>query len=245
MFDGLHLLLVEDEPITRRRMAGYLRKEGFLVSEASHGGEMMRTLNKCRVDLILLDINLPGEDGLSLARKLRITGKIAIIIVTGRNEDIDRITGLEVGADDYMTKPFHPRELLARFKNVLRRTHESPSVAGEETGQRFFAGWYLDFDNRQLTAPNQTMIDLTRAEFDLLGILCRFPNQMLSREHLMPRVVQRKWMPQDRTIDVLVRRLRQKIEIDPANPDIIRTVHGEGYQFVAVVQGHPESSEST
>lgn len=236
MTDDLHLLLVEDEPVTRRRMAEYFRNEGFIVSEATCGSDMKRMLGDRHVDLVLLDINLPGEDGLSLARKLRVTEDVAIIMVTGRDEDIDRIIGLEVGADDYVTKPFHPRELLARVKNVLRRTRENPTSHGDESGQRMFSGWCLDLDKRMLLDLDQNPVELTRAEFDLLSILCRFPNQTLSRDHLMPKIAHRGWTPEDRTIDVLIRRLRQKIELDPAAPELIQTIHGEGYQFVAKVQ---------
>ena len=236
MTDSFHLLLVEDDPVTRRRMAEYFRNEGFIVREAAHGAEMTRMLAERRVDLVLLDINLPGEDGLSLARKLRVSGDVAIIMVTGRDDDIDRIVGLEVGADDYVTKPFNPRELLARVKTVLRRTRDHANVTGDESGRRLFSGWCLDLDHRRLHDERDSAVELTWAEFDLLAILCRFPNRTLTRDYLMPRVAHREWTPEDRTIDVLVRRLRQKIEINPADPALIRTVHGEGYRFVAVVE---------
>ena len=236
MSDDHHLLLVEDEPVTRRRMAEYFRNEGFVVSEATCGSDMKRMLGDRHVDLVLLDINLPGEDGLSLARKLRETEDVAIIMVTGRDEDIDRIIGLEVGADDYVTKPFNPRELLARVKNVLRRTRENPTLPGDESGQRIFSGWCLDLEKRMLLDSDRNPVELTRAEFDLLSILSRSPNRTFSRDHLMPKIARREWTPEDRTIDVLIRRLRQKIELDPAAPELIQTIHGEGYKFVAEVQ---------
>jgi two-component system torCAD operon response regulator TorR len=236
MPENCHLLLVEDDPVTRRRMAEYFRNEGFLVSEAQNGSDMRRMLGDRNVDLVLLDLNLPGEDGLSLARRLRVTDDVAIIMVTGRDEDVDRIVGLEVGADDYVTKPFHPRELLARVKNVLRRTHDRSSpITG--SGCRRFAGWVLDLDQRRLTSAAGEPMELTRAEFDLLTLFVSEPERMFSRDWLLPRVAHREWSPQDRTIDVLVRRLRQKLEQDAKAPQIIRTVHGEGYRFAVRVDG--------
>ncbi|MFT5110804.1 MAG: two-component system torCAD operon response regulator TorR [Parasphingorhabdus sp.] len=225
-----HLLLVEDEPVTRRRMAEYFRNEGFLVSEATDGNDMRRMLSGRKIDLVLLDLNLPGEDGLSLARSLRVVEDIAIIMVTGRNDDVDRIVGLEIGADDYVTKPFNPRELLARVKNVLRRTREQNNSI-EATGTWCFSGWTLNLELRQLTKPDGQLVELTRSELDLLSIFVRESNRTQSRERLMPRVAHREWSPQDRTIDVLVRRLRKKLEDDPANPQVIQTIHGEGYRF--------------
>ena len=230
-----HLLLVEDEPVTRRRMAEYFRNEGFVVSEASDGNDMRRMLTGRHVDLVLLDINLPGEDGLSLARSLRVMEGVAIIMVTSRDGDVDRIVGLEIGADDYVTKPFNPRELLARVKNVLRRTRES-AILPERSGRRRFSGWLLDLDHRNLFRPGGDSVELTRAEFNLLTFFVHESGRTQSREKLMPLVAHREWSPQDRTIDVLVRRLRQKLEDDPANPEIIETVHGKGYRFSVDVE---------
>lgn len=230
MSHSSHLLLVEDEPVTRRRMAEYFRNEGFLVSEAEDGSDMRRMLTGKNIDLVLLDLNLPGEDGLSLARNLRVMEDVAIIMVTGRNDDDDRIVGLEIGADDYVTKPFNPRELLARVKNVLRRTRD-PGNAVAITGSFSFAGWNLDLSVRELIAPDGATVELTRAELDLLAIFIRESSRTHSREKLMPRVAHREWTPEDRTIDVLVRRLRQKLEKDAGNPQMIQTVHGVGYRF--------------
>jgi two-component system, OmpR family, torCAD operon response regulator TorR len=239
MSDSYHLLLVEDEPVTRRRMAEYFRSENFVVSEAVNGADMRRMLTDRRVDLVLLDINLPGEDGLSLARTLRVTDEVAIIMVTGRDEDIDRIVGLEVGADDYVTKPFHPRELLARVKNVLRRTHDNVGPADSEVGQCWFDDWCLSFDEHHLKNPAGEVVNLTRAEYELLSILVTSPGRILSRDRLMPRVAHRDWQPKDRTIDVLVRRLRAKLQPTEQSPELIRTVHGEGYQFVGKIIDSP------
>jgi len=231
-----HLLLVEDDPVTRRRMSEYFRREDFLVSEAGDGAAMQRILGERRVDLVLLDINLPGEDGLSLARMLRVTEDVAIIMVTGRDEEIDRIVGLEIGADDYVTKPFHPRELLARVKNVLRRTRDGSGPASPKFDSMEFEGWRLDLETRRLTNPSGEDAELTRAELDLLAVLVSEAGRTLSRDRLMPRVTRREWSPEDRTIDVLVRRLRRKLESDPSSPRLIQTVHGEGYQFTAAVR---------
>ncbi len=232
MTDPFHIVVVEDDAVTRTKLAGYAESAGHRVSEAEDGDGMWRILERDAADLILLDINLPREDGLDLTRKLRAQSRVGIILVTVRNDDVDRILGLEIGADDYITKPFNPRELLARMKCVLRRAGEG---AREPASVRRFAGWEFSIPARKLVSPAGESVQLTRAEHELLTALVDHPGQVLSRERLLALITHRSWDPGDRTIDVLVRRLRRKIEENPGNPEHIVTVHGEGYVFTPAV----------
>ncbi len=234
-----HLLIVEDEPVSRMRCASYFEAEGFKVTQTEDGASMRRALDANDFDLILLDINLPDEDGLVLAKEIRAISEIGIILVTGRTSDIDRIVGLEVGADDYVTKPVNMRELFVRVKNLLRRTsggHKPDrSSHNDKKDIRYFTGWSFDLQKRQLENTSQQRMKLTRGEFELLNLLTSHPGTVLNRERIMNFVRHREWNPSDRSVDVLVRKLRQKIEADPANPELIITVHGEGYLFAADV----------
>ena len=232
MTDPFHIVVVEDDAVTRTKLAGYAESAGHRVSEAEDGDGMWRILERDAADLILLDINLPREDGLDLTRKLRAQSSVGIILVTVRNDDVDRILGLEIGADDYITKPFNPRELLARMKCVLRRAGEG---VREPASVRRFTGWEFSAPARKLVSPAGENVQLTRAEHELLAALLDHPGQVLSRERLLALITHRSWDPGDRTIDVLVRRLRRKIEEDPGNPELIVTVHGEGYVFTPAV----------
>ena len=227
---SFHVLIVEDDQVTRAKLAGYLEAAGYRVSEAADGAEMRRTMREDPADLILLDINLPGEDGLELTREIRARSETGIMLVSGRTDDVDRIVGLEMGADDYVTKPFNPRELLARAKNLLRRT---AGAARAQTPVRNFAGFHFDLRTRRLIDPSGGRIPLTRAEFELLSAFTARPGEVLSRDRLLDSITHRSWDPNDRTVDVLVRRLRRKIETDPKQPDFILTAHGEGYVFAA------------
>ena len=230
--DSTHVLIVEDEDVARTKLAGYLETAGYRVSEAVDGRGMREVLGGDPVDLVLLDINLPGEDGLELTRFIRSSRDVGIILVTGRTDDVDRIVGLEIGADDYVTKPFNPRELLARVKTLLRRTGaRAPSVSDSLT----FSGWRFDVRSRRLVSPAGEKVALTRAEFELLSALIAHPGTVLTRERLLGCITHRSWDPGDRTVDVLVRRLRRKLEGDPKSPELIITVHGEGYMFAAEV----------
>ena len=232
--DSIHVLIVEDDDVARTKLAGYLETAGHRVSEAVDGRGLRRILAGDPVDLVLLDINLPGEDGLDLTRFIRTSSDVGIILVTARTDDVDRIVGLEIGADDYITKPFNPRELLARVKTLLRRTTaRAPSVAESRT----FAGWRFDTRSRRLVSPAGDKVTLTRAEFELLNALITHPGAVLTRQRLLGCITHRSWDPGDRTVDVLVRRLRQKLETDPQAPELIITVHGEGYMFAADVSG--------
>ena len=225
-----HILIVEDEPVTRATLTGYFEQAGYRVTEAEDGAGFWAALDTASVDLVLLDINLPGEDGLSLLRRLRRSSDIAVVLVTGRSDDVDRIVGLELEAHDYVTKPFNARELLARVRNLIRLTRAArEGRAGAAT--RSFAGWTLNEGSRQLTAPSGANVPLTRSEFDLLVVLVSNTGRVMSRNSLLDHVSRREWEPNDRTIDVLVSRLRRKIEDDPKRPKRLITVHGVGYIF--------------
>lgn len=221
-----HVLIVEDDAVTRAKLAGYVEAAGHRVSEAIDGNEMRSVMASDPADLILLDINLPGEDGLDLTRELRTRTDIDIILVTGRTDEVDRIIGLEMGADDYVTKPFNARELVARVKNLLRRTRMAQSA--DKTIYRI-GSWEFDMVRRRLDRDDGTRENLTRAEYELMTAFVTHPGTVLSRDRLLAIVSHRTSDPSDRTIDVLVRRLRQKIEDDPQRPDHIITAHGEGY----------------
>ncbi len=231
-----HVLVVEDDVVTRSKLAGYFQNEGYTVSEAENGEQMRAILNEYSIDLVMLDINLPSEDGLMLTRELRSQSNIGIILVTGRTDSIDKIVGLEMGADDYVTKPFELRELLVRVKNLLWRISlvseaSSRDIQKEESGQLVrFGEWTFDVQRRSLSC-NGEPVKLTKAEYELLVALSSYPNKVLSRERILNMISHRVDAPNDRTIDVLIRRMRAKMEQDPKNPQIFVTVHGEGYMF--------------
>ncbi|MEW5727886.1 MAG: response regulator [Pseudomonadota bacterium] len=228
-----HVLIVEDEPVTRAKLAAHLVGEGFQVSEAADARDMRTIVSKTVPDVVLLDINLPDESGLILARDLRAKSSVGIILVTARQDETDRIVGLELGADDYITKPFNPRELAVRVRNLIRRV--APTMAAERsaTGVFTFGGWRLDCDARQLTSPDGEAVRLTRGEFDVLAALARNAGRALTRDQLLDLTQHDGDAVIDRTIDVLIGRLRRKIEADPKRPAIIMTVHGIGYRLVA------------
>jgi two-component system, OmpR family, torCAD operon response regulator TorR len=225
-----HIVIVEDDPVTRAKLAAYFTAGGYRVSEAEDGDQMREILLERPADLLMIDIQLPGEDGLELTREQRERSEIGIILVTGRTDTVDRIVGLELGADDYVTKPFDQRELLARVKNLLRRVRRSAG-AGDQTTVRRFLGWTLDPGSRTLRDGNGEFTDLTRAEFKALELLSANPGKVLSRDWLLHEIAHRDWDPSDRTVDVVIRRLRQKLGDDSRHPRIIVTSHGEGYFF--------------
>ncbi|MDR3373569.1 MAG: response regulator [Ancalomicrobiaceae bacterium] len=225
-----HILVVDDDPVGRQTLAAYLRKENHRVSEAENGEAMRRVFAAGDVAVVMLDINLPGEDGLSLLRELRRQSEVGIIMVTGRDDDVDRIVALELGADDYVTKPYNMRELLPRTKNLARRVAAARLVT-EDQPTKYFAGFELDIPHWSLKGPDGEEIRLTRAEFELLATFVTHRGRILSRDALIDHVSRRDRDPLDRTVDVLVGRLRRKIEPDPANPRFIITVHGIGYVF--------------
>ncbi len=241
------LLCVDDDPGVNELIANYFKLYGFDVTCVETGQAMRNAIAGSEVDVVLLDLGLPGEDGLDLARYLRKQWDGPIIIVSGRGETIDRVVGLEVGADDYVTKPFDLRELLARVKSVMRRSVagekllvQSAAMSGEgvitaSQARYAFGGWTLDAGARRLAAADDTEVPLTRGEFDLLLALVERPQRVLSRDQLMEVIHNRDAGPFDRTIDVQIGRLRKKIEVNPQRPQFIKAVRGLGYQFTTEV----------
>lgn len=225
------ILIVEDDAEIRILIARYLRNNDFVVAEAGDAKEMDVALRNSRVSLIVLDIMLPGEDGLSICRRIRAASDIPIIILTAQKDDIERIIGLEMGADDYVTKPFNPRELLARIRAVLRRQGLAGATPRTLNREYFFAGWHLNMRARRLHDPSGASITLTGAEFDLLAVFCERPGRVLSRDQLIDLTQGREAHPSERSIDILVSRLRQKIERDPRDPEIFQTIRSSGYLF--------------
>ncbi|BAU50181.1 chemotaxis protein CheY [Sulfurifustis variabilis] len=229
------VLIVDDEPQIREMLAEYLSGHGYEVT-AADGGEAMRTaLEQSVPDVILLDVNMPGEDGVSLARHVRERFDLPIIMVTAADEVVDRVVGLEVGADDYITKPFDPRELRARLKSVLRRYRRAaePAAAAEPEGGRVrFGRCRLDLEARRMVDGDGKEVPLTSMEFDLLRVFAERPNRVLSRDQLLTLTRNRGWDPFDRSIDIQIARLRKKIEPDPDHPQSIKTIRGAGYMYV-------------
>ena len=233
-----HLLIVDDQEDIRDPLARYLETHGMRTTAAANAAEARRCLKDQSIDLVVLDIMMPGEDGLSLCRHLRETSAIPVILLTAMGEDMDRVVGLEMGADDYVTKPFNPRELLARVKAVMRRTQSLPpqGEAGPASGVLRFDRWALDQGRRELLSEEGVSIPLSTAEFDLLSAFLRYPGVTLSRDRLLDLARGREAMPFDRSIDNQVSRLRKKLETDPKNPVLIKTVWGGGYLFTADVR---------
>lgn len=223
------LLVVDDDPEILELTQEYLSQQGFAVECVQSGEAMMEYLQDNSVDLIILDLMLPGEHGLNVARNLKRDGDIPIIIVSAQGDDVDRIVGLEVGADDYIAKPFNPRELLARVRAVLRRAKRADARA-EDHDQIRFGPFVLDTSAHQLTRDG-IQVSLTSGEFDLLAILAEHPNKVLHRDRILDLLTGAERSPFDRSIDVRVTRLRSKIEPDPSNPIYIKTIWGKGYMF--------------
>ncbi len=235
----IHLAVLDDEVDITTLLANYLKSHGFRVSQLHNGRALMELMAADPPALVLLDLGLPGEDGFSIARQLREHWRCGLVIVTGRGDSVDKVVGLEVGADDYVTKPFDLRELLARIKAVLRRLTpgEAPaqSPAASPRDKLCFAGWALDTAARQLTGPNGQDVPLTSGEFDLLCAFAQHPGRVLSRDFLLEQTRGREAAPFDRTIDVQVGRLRKKLEADAEEPQIIKSVRGAGYILVPPV----------
>ena len=230
-----HALVVDDDAEIRGLLAEYLARQGFKVSLARDGREMRQMLDESRPDIVVLDVMLPGEDGLALCRDLRARSNIPVIMLTARGEELDRIIGIEMGADDYLPKPFNPRELLARMKSILRRSRALPAWRGE--GKRLrFAGWTLDTSARHLIAPDGVVVALSGTEFRLLSVFVEHPNRVLDRNQLMDLTLGREATPLDRSIDVQVSRLRQRLQDDAREPSIIKTVRNGGYVLAASVE---------
>jgi two-component system OmpR family response regulator len=234
-----HVLAIDDDPDMRQLIAEYLSDNDLRVTTVATGAEMQKVLAEQAVDVIVLDLRLAGEDGMQHARKLRETSEVPIIIVSGRNDEADRIMGLELGADDYLTKPFSPRELLARVRAVLRRYKTSSEVLPARNEKRRayrFAGWELNVRTRRLTEPGGKRVELSNGEFNLLEAFCAAPQRVLSRDQLLGLSRLHNAEVYDRSIDVQILRLRRKIETDPSQPAYIKTERGAGYIFAAPVE---------
>jgi two-component system OmpR family response regulator len=231
-----HILVVDDHRDIRDLLARFLTKHGLRASVADSAAAARKSLQAADVDLVVLDIMMPGEDGLSLTRSLRETRDIPVILLTAMGEETDRIVGLEVGADDYLSKPFNPRELLARIKAVLRRAQTLPRPRETSHGRLAFDRWILDLSRRELVDERQVAVALSSGEFRLLAALLERPGMVLSRDQLLDLTRGRSAQPFDRSIDNQVSRLRKKIERDPRSPQLIKTAWGDGYTFAGEVK---------
>ncbi|RDF10192.1 two-component system response regulator ArcA [Haemophilus paraphrohaemolyticus] len=228
------ILIVEDEAVTRNMLKNIFEAEGYQVYEATDGSQMHEVLEQQTINLVIMDINLPGKNGLMLARELREDTEVALMFLTGRDNEIDKILGLEIGADDYITKPFNPRELTIRARNLLNRTmvEEKETISTSQNIDQYrFNGWTLDINSRSLITPEGEENKLPRSEFRALLHFCENPGKIQTREDLLLKMTGRKLKPHDRTVDVTIRRIRKHFEDHPNTPEIIVTIHGEGYRF--------------
>ena len=240
-----HVLVVDDDREIRELLSRYLRKNGFRVAVAASGREMKGRLSESKIDLIILDRVMPGEDGLTLCRELRSYSRVPVIMLTLLGADTDRINGLESGADDYLQKPFNPQELLARMRAVLRRTNDLPlQTEFQSYGDLIFAGWTLNRGLRRLVSPAGEAVALTDGEFDLMLALAEHPQVILSRDQLLDLTRSRAAIAFDRSIDMQIARLRRKIEVDPADPTLIKTIRNKGYLFTPSVVGRTHETNT-
>lgn len=240
--DAPHILIVDDDHDIRGMLAQFLQGHGLTTSMAANGTEMFAVLGKTAVDLILLDIMMPGDDGLTLCRRVQQDSTTPIILLTAVDSETDRIIGLEIGADDYITKPFNPRELLARIRALLRRAARAGGMAAKKSPVYRFAGWSININRRTLTSPDQTLVVLTSAEFDLLAVFTENAQKVLNRDQLLEALHGRAPHTFDRSMDVQISRLRRKIEEDPQNPVLIKTIRNEGYFFTPDVTNAGEGT---
>ena len=231
-----HILIVDDDRDIRDLLSEYLHKQGYRTSVAADGRAMRSIMSRTVPDLIILDLMLPSEDGLILCREIRALSDIPILMLTARSDEVDRIVGLEMGADDYLAKPFSPRELVARIKSILRRSRALPSNLKPDQAKLFhFAGWTLDISTRNLLSPDGISIALSGTDFKLLRIFLDHPNRVLNRDQLIDLTQSRDAGPFDRSIDLQVSRLRRRLNDPPKDPAIIKTARGEGYVLAAEV----------
>ncbi len=234
MTDSVRVIIVDDEPDLREVIAAYLGKHGFVVAGASDGRDLDALLNNGLPDLLMLDVNLPGEDGFAIARRMRAHSDVPIIMLTAAGDTVDRVVGLELGADDYVTKPFDLRELRARIHSVLRRARAaSDSRPGFSSKGVRFGELVLDLEGRRLLQPDGAELPITAMEFDLLAAFARNPDRVLTRDRLLDLAHNRDFEPFDRSIDIRISRIRRKVERDPEKPQVIKTMRGAGYMFVS------------
>lgn len=227
------ILIVEDEQVTRNTLKSIFEAEGYTVAEATNGEEMHRILSESPINLVIMDINLPGKNGLLLARELREQADVALMFLTGRDNEVDKILGLEIGADDYITKPFNPRELTIRARNLLHRSINVPTANENSASvERYsFNNWVLDINSRSLINPKGDSCKLPRSEFRALLHFCENPGRIQTRADLLKKMTGRELKVHDRTVDVTIRRIRKHFESVTGTPEIITTIHGEGYRF--------------
>jgi len=229
-----HILIVEDEDVTRFNLRNLFEAEGYQVFEATDGDSMNRQLQQNAINLVIMDINLPGKNGLLLARELTDNRELGLIFLTGRDSDIDKILGLEIGADDYLTKPFNPRELTIRARNILSRITQSKSEPDSAIIK--FNRWTLDGNSRKMTSPDGEIIAIPRGEYRALRLLIENAGQIVTRQQLIKEMTGRDLRSNDRTVDVTIRRLRKHFESVADSPELINTIHGEGYRFIGTVE---------
>ncbi|KGJ95252.1 two-component system response regulator ArcA [Colwellia psychrerythraea] len=227
------ILVVEDEDVTRFNLRNLFEAEGYVVFEAVDGNSMAEQLRLHTINLVIMDINLPGKNGLLLARELTANKDLGLIFLTGRDSDIDKILGLEIGADDYLTKPFNPRELTIRARNILSRIGQTSTEP--EQSIMSFNHWVLDGNSRQMTSPEGEVIAIPRGEFRALSLLIKNAGKIISRQELIKEMTGRDLRSNDRTVDVTIRRLRKHFELNQDTPELINTIHGEGYRFVGTL----------
>ncbi len=227
------ILIVEDELVTRNTLKSIFQAEGYTVFEASDGAEMHHIMSENDINLVLMDINLPGKNGLLLAKEVREKNNVALMFLTGRDNEVDKIVGLQYGADDYLTKPFNPHELTIRARNLLSRTMNLSPVGEERrlVESYRFNGWELDINSRSLVSPAGEQYKLPRSEFRAMLHFCENPGKIQTRGDLLKKMTGRELKPHDRTVDVTIRRIRKHFEATPDTPEIIATIHGEGYRF--------------
>ncbi|MFQ3210343.1 MAG: two-component system aerobic respiration control protein ArcA [Colwellia sp.] len=227
------ILVVEDEDVTRFNLRNLFEAEGYVVFEAVDGNSMAEQLRLHTINLVIMDINLPGKNGLLLARELTANKDMGLIFLTGRDSDIDKILGLEIGADDYLTKPFNPQELTIRARNILSRIGQTSTAAEQSIVS--FNQWTLDGNSRQMTSPEGEVIAIPRGEYRALILLIKNAGKIISRQELIKEMTGRDLRSNDRTVDVTIRRLRKHFELNEKTPELINTIHGEGYRFVGTL----------
>lgn len=232
------LLIVEDEVVTRNTLTRLFQQEGYDVFDAADGMQMQRIMARQQIDLVIMDVNLPGKSGLELAEKLRENENIGLVFLTGRDADEDRLLALELGADDYLIKPYNPKELIIRVRNLYRRIEVLKSQQqsiGHDSVVYEFNGWRLESDSRCLFSPDGKMFRLPKSEYRAMELFLNNPGKILDRETLVKKMLDRELRPNDRTVDVAIRRIRRHFEASPDSPNLITTIHGEGYRFVGDV----------
>ena len=238
--DNYQILIVEDEDVTRFNLRSIFEGEGYEVFEAIDGKSMTAMLAQLDIHLVIMDINLPGKNGLLLGRELASNKNLGLIFLTGRDSDIDKILGLEIGADDYLTKPFNPRELTIRARNILSRIGNSKTEIETDTEIEqsivTFNEWTINANSREMTSPNGDIIPIPRGEYRALRLLIKHEGNIVSRQALIKEMTGRDLRDNDRTVDVTIRRLRKHFESSPNTPELIKTIHGEGYRFVGKAQ---------